>query len=119
MKFKVDENLPVEVAEFLRTRGFDAQTVYDENLIGAEDASIFMVCQSEERIILTMDLDFADLQRYPPVDTAGIVVLRLNQQRRDYILAFMPRLIRLLETEHVAGSLCIVDEIRTRIRKAR
>ncbi len=32
MKFKIDENLPVELAEFLRNEGYDAITVIEQNL---------------------------------------------------------------------------------------
>jgi hypothetical protein len=35
MKFKVDENLPVEAAVLLREAGHDAATVHDQNLRGA------------------------------------------------------------------------------------
>jgi len=30
MKFKVDENLPIEVAQLFKDAGFEADTVYDE-----------------------------------------------------------------------------------------
>jgi hypothetical protein len=33
--FKIDENLPIEVRELLRVRGFDAVTVSDQSLGGA------------------------------------------------------------------------------------
>jgi len=36
VKFKIDENLPKDVAEFLRSHGFDAETVSDERLAGAD-----------------------------------------------------------------------------------
>jgi len=32
VKFKLDENLPVELATDLRERGYDADTVHDEGL---------------------------------------------------------------------------------------
>jgi Domain of unknown function (DUF5615) len=32
MRFKIDENLPIEVAELLRAAGHDALTVLDQNL---------------------------------------------------------------------------------------
>ncbi len=119
MKFKVDENLPDAVADFLTARGHHAHTVRDENMKGAEDDSIFAACQREQRVIITMDLDFADVRRYPPGDGAGVIVLRLQRQQQDYVLAFMPRIIQLLESEPLVGTLCIVDEIRTRIRRER
>lgn len=34
MRFKVDQNLPVELAEALRAAGHDAHTVYEEGLAG-------------------------------------------------------------------------------------
>jgi predicted nuclease of predicted toxin-antitoxin system len=30
MRFKLDENMPVVVADILRERGYDAETVYSE-----------------------------------------------------------------------------------------
>ncbi|MHB8618329.1 MAG: DUF5615 family PIN-like protein [Chloroflexota bacterium] len=35
MKFKVDENLPREVADILENAGHDAETVHTEHLQGA------------------------------------------------------------------------------------
>jgi predicted nuclease of predicted toxin-antitoxin system len=40
MKFKVDENLPIEVAALLRDAGHDAVTIHDEQLVGADDDDI-------------------------------------------------------------------------------
>ena len=37
MKFKVDENLPIEAATVLRDAGHDALTVHDQNLPGEHD----------------------------------------------------------------------------------
>jgi predicted nuclease of predicted toxin-antitoxin system len=40
MKFKIDENLPVEVAESLRQMGYEATTVLEQGLGGGADAHI-------------------------------------------------------------------------------
>ena len=37
MKFKIDQNQPSAFVESLRNLGYDALTVYDQNLSGAED----------------------------------------------------------------------------------
>jgi predicted nuclease of predicted toxin-antitoxin system len=37
MRFKIDENLPIEIAEILINSGHDAKTVNAERLQGAKD----------------------------------------------------------------------------------
>jgi len=37
MRFKTDENLPIEVAELLRRHGHDALSVIDQQLAGHPD----------------------------------------------------------------------------------
>lgn len=119
MKFKADEKLPIEVADLFRAAGHDAQTVPEENITGADDDVVYAVAQLEQRVVLTLDLDFADIREYPPETGAGIIVLRLASDEKEYVLNFMPRVLRLLETEPISGCLCVMDETRTRIRRNR
>lgn len=66
MKFKIDENLPVEIAVLLRDAGYDATTVVDQGLGGSADPGIASVCRNEDRVLVTLDMDFADIRTYPP-----------------------------------------------------
>ena len=93
MKLKIDENLPVEAAEILREVGFDAESVWDEGLSGAEDQSIANRLRSESRSLLTLDLDFANIQAYPPGDYPGIIVLRLKAQDKATVLKYCEALL--------------------------
>lgn len=81
MKIKLDENLPTALTELLRAAGHDAMTVADEALGGSKDPKVLEVATSEGRTLLTFDLDFADIRRYPVGSHAGIVVFRLHDQR--------------------------------------
>ena len=53
MKFKTDENMPVEAAEDLRQAGHDAVTVADQQLAGQSDVRVADVCRAEGRAVLT------------------------------------------------------------------
>ena len=53
MEFKIDENLPVEIADILEAAGHDAITVLDQNLGGCEDSKVIEVCNEEKRILVT------------------------------------------------------------------
>ena len=65
MKFKIDENLPVEVADLLRRSDHDAATVLEEELGGSADFDIALICRQESRALITLDADFADIRTYP------------------------------------------------------
>jgi predicted nuclease of predicted toxin-antitoxin system len=118
MRFKIDENLHQDIAEALRSRGHDALTVYDQKMRGNPDARLGEVCRSEGRAIVSLDLDFANLRDYPPQDYPGLIVLRLADQSRPYVLRIFGSVLDLLDREALAGSLWIVEEHRVRIRRA-
>jgi predicted nuclease of predicted toxin-antitoxin system len=117
MKFKVDENLPIEVAQCLRSAGYDAMTVLEQAMGGEADTNLYQVCQEEERILVTLDLDFSDIRTYPPSESAGVIVLRFSRQDKRYILENFDRVIQLLEQEIIDRRLWIVDEVQVRIRE--
>ena len=116
MKFKVDENLPIEVAGMLRHAGHDAVTVLEQNLGGSTDTQLAALCQHESRILVTLDMDFSDIRNYPPAEFPGLVVLRLRQQDKPHVLGLCARLMEVLQAEPIEGRLWIVEENRIRIR---
>lgn len=117
MRFKVDENLPIEVAEMLRQAGHDAATVLEQHLGGTADAQLAVLCQHESRVLMTLDEDFADIRNYPPAEFPGLIVLRLRQQDKPYVLDVLTRLVQVFRREPLEGHLWIVEESRVRIRR--
>ena len=116
MRFKVDENLPVEVAQLLRQVGHGAITVAEQGFAGRSDEHIASICQGEERALITLDTDFADIRTYPPEQYSGLVVLRLKQQDKPYVLRIIDLLMHALAAQPLDGRLWIVEERRIRIR---
>ena len=100
MKFKLDENLPTELAFDLRMLGHDAETVLDEGLRGVADATLVRVAAAEARILLTLDKGIANLLQYPSHEQGGVVLFRRDSSGRRAVLEFMrTSLPRLLEME--------------------
>ncbi len=116
MKFKVDENLPVEIAEILRAADHDVLMVFDQGLQGGSDSRIASVCKQEERVIVTLDLDFADIRAYPPEQFSGIIVLRVARQDKNHVIAVFKQIISALEIEPLVHHLWVVEENQIRIR---
>ncbi len=117
MKFKVDENLPVECTQVLCRAGFDAVTAAEQKLSGADDTVLAKHCSQENRILVTLDLDFANIQAYPPKLHSGIVVLRPNSQEKPRLLALLSRLLAVLRERSPEQQLWIVEENRIRYRE--
>jgi predicted nuclease of predicted toxin-antitoxin system len=116
VKFKVDENLPVELAEELRVVGYDAVTVADQQLTGTADFDLAEVCRNESRVMVTLDLDFADIRTYPPEEYVGLIVLRIIRQDKLHVLDVFRKALDMVEREPLEGRLWIVEERRIRIR---
>ena len=114
--FKTDENLPVEAAALLRQAGLDVATVLDQRLGGHTDADIARVCRSEGRALVTLDVDFANIDAYPPADYSGIVVLRLRLQDKVHVISVLGSIVNQLATADLTGRLWIVEETRIRER---
>ena len=117
MNFKIDENLPAEAAAVLRDAGFAADTVADEHLSGANDETVATTSRSEGRILVTLDLDFANIRAYPPAEHTGIIVLRVRHQDKPTVLAYVRRLAAALTRRNPTGELWIVDGNRIRFRQ--
>jgi len=116
VKIKLDENLGVRTAEVFRSAGHDVATTAEQGLQSAGDAAIFDVCASEGRVLVTLDLDFANPFVFAPERTAGVAVLRVPDlpSGRDLIAAAM-RLVAAMEADDITGRLWIVGV--TRVRK--
>jgi predicted nuclease of predicted toxin-antitoxin system len=119
MPFKLDENLRPELGELLRQLGHDVSTVYDQGLRGRADHEIAEVCRAEGRILISLDLDFSDIQVFPPENYPGLIVLRLRFRGRAAVENVFRRVLSHLEREPIAGRLWIVDESRIRIHRVR
>lgn len=116
MRFKIDENLPIEIAELLVNAGHNAKTVNEQQMQGAKDSILIDVCNRENRALVTLDTDFSDIRAYPPQEYAGIIVLRVRSQSKPHLLKVFQRIIPLIGREPLDNHLWIIEETIMRIR---
>jgi predicted nuclease of predicted toxin-antitoxin system len=118
MKFKLDENFGARTQHIFVAAGYDAETVHQEKLSGATDKQLYKVCAEEGRCLVTLDMDFADVTRYPPQITSGIVVIRVSRNPSLMLLEQMMRQLLLTLTQHpIEKHLWIVEPNRIRIHQ--
>ncbi len=115
MKLKLDENLPVGGAEILRAADHDVATVAGQGLCATDDRRLIDLCRDENRLLVTLDLDFSNPLLFKPTDYSGIVVLRLPKAATHAdLLAALETLIDGLSQNDVSGKLRIVRRGRIR-----
>jgi predicted nuclease of predicted toxin-antitoxin system len=116
-RFKLDENLPRDAEALFLDAGFDAHDVLAENLGGAADPLELEACRAEDRILVTLDLDFADIRAYPPSEHPGIWVLRPPTQGVAAILEVIAGALKVLAVESPTNRLWVVEHNRVRVRE--
>jgi len=117
MRIKLDENLDARLAEVLKQAGHDTNTVQEQGVSGIGDEGLYEVCRVEGRILVSLDLDFSNIIRFPPRGTSGLVVLRGPNQLFSTMRILVGTLIDALHRESPAGSLWIVEPGRLRIHE--
>jgi predicted nuclease of predicted toxin-antitoxin system len=116
MRFLADMGVDIRVVKWLREKGHDANHLRDEGLHGMPNGEIFDKAISENRVILTFDLDFAEIVALSKGHKASIVLFRLHNTRTSNLIS---RLSAVLSESAVAlekGAVIVVEESRHRVR---
>lgn len=117
MRIKLDENLPLELQSGLGGLGHDVHSVFDENLAGEPDEKIWHACTGEELFLITQDLDFSDVRKYPPGTHAGIMILRVADDSRENLIRVVLQAFKEQDTDAFQRALVVVTDVKMRIRR--
>jgi predicted nuclease of predicted toxin-antitoxin system len=118
VRFLIDANLPRSLAELVSKLGHDVQFARDVGLGTAPDREIAAHAQKAGAVIVTRDLDFADVRQYPPERYSGIVALRVpDDATAPDIVSVAERFLREQRfLSHLSGRLAVVERDRVRFR---
>jgi len=117
-RFLFDEDMPRSTTKLLKDKGFDVLDVRDCGLRGKSDEEIFRFAQEEKTVILTGDMGFGNLLRFPIGSHSGIVIahfpneISTSELNRQLDLDFDN-----LDKADFRGNLIILEPGRMRIRR--
>jgi predicted nuclease of predicted toxin-antitoxin system len=118
MQFKTDENIPTVITLELRSLGHDVSTCQDEGLSGSDDPTISSHAIAENRVLVTLDLDFSDIRTYPPGSHPGIVIIRTARQDAEACRTAIALALSIVDEQDFQGNIAIVEDARVRIRRS-
>jgi predicted nuclease of predicted toxin-antitoxin system len=116
MKFLADMGISLSTVQRLRDEGHDVAHLRERGLSRLADDAILNLAQSENRVVLTFDLDFSSLLASGNHISPSVITFRLRDETPSSVT---PRLLRLLADHQrtlIEGAIVIVEEARSRIR---
>lgn len=118
MKFLLDANMPRSALTLLRQCGHEAEHVRDLGMGAATDAFIDDYARRSGLVVVTRDLDFADVRRFPPESRPGLLVLRLADAcSAGDVVAVLARLLSDAKlVGRIPGHLVILQSDHVRFR---
>ena len=115
MRLKLDENLSQEIKTIFLKNGFDASSVFDQEMTSSSDDNLIEVCRIEKRCLVSLDLDFSNPIRFKPSDYSGIAVYRLpHKQSLEDLVYLTHTFINTLKHKSIDGKLWIIQKDKIR-----
>lgn len=116
-KFLADECVFASTVEFLRHEGWDVTTVKEIGLRGTKDPEVLRKAQEMGAVLITRDMDFGDIRKFPPAAYCGIVVLKMTYYASNEVHAVLRKMLREVKEDEFASALFIVDRKKWRKRR--
>jgi predicted nuclease of predicted toxin-antitoxin system len=117
VKLIADENILVDVVEWLRDAGHDVFSVR-ESMRGQDDERILRYAEETGRVILTDDKDFGELVFNRGMNSQGIILVRLHAVTLSERIKRLKEIWPVVE-EHSPGSFIVVTDQKVRVRPSR
>lgn len=116
MRFLGDMGISQRVIEWLRQQGHDVSHLREQGLHRLPDGEIFSKAASEERTIITFDLDFGEIAAQCEKCTVSVVIFRLRNTRTSNVISRLKAVLKSAPLALENGAIVIVEETRFRIR---
>jgi len=88
---KLDESLSPAHVNLLRQAGYDADRVDQQGLSGATDEQVWERVCADNRLFITLDLDFSDIRKYQPRTHPGILLIRARNRGASAVTDVLAR----------------------------
>jgi predicted nuclease of predicted toxin-antitoxin system len=116
MRFLADMGISVRIVDWLRNAGHDTKHLREEGLQRSPNGEIFAKAVQENRIILTLDLDFGEIVALSKGEKASVVLFRLHNTRTSHLIERLSTVLTDSSNALESGAVVVVEESRHRVR---
>ena len=114
LKLYLDQMFRLDVAEALRTEGYDVVRASETGQARADDRQILQKAISEDRILVTLDENFGDWTILPLSQHPGVIRLKVNPVTSEKIIALLLPFLRLHTSDQFKNHLVILSAKRAK-----
>jgi predicted nuclease of predicted toxin-antitoxin system len=113
----VDHCVPRIFHRFVKEWGYPATLLHEHISPNSPDPDVLAITQQLDAVLLTADMDFSNILRYPPRDYKGIIVIRYQAQDEGKSLITLKQVLQDLYRDQLRGVMVTITAGRYRIRE--
>lgn len=117
MRFLADMGVSQRTVVWLRQHGHDVSHLRDEGLQRMPDPMILSKARAEERILLTLDLDFGYLLAVGHARMPSVILFRLGNENSDMVTRRLEATLERFGDKLQTGVMVSVTEDAIRLRR--
>lgn len=117
MKFLADMGISLRTVTWLRSLGYDVLHLRDRGLQKLPDDKILDLALVEQRIILTIDLDFAQLLAVSKKALPSVIIFRLGNENYPEINQRLIEVLNNCQKDLETGAIVSVNNETFRVKK--
>ncbi len=114
----MDENISHLTKKYLAQLGHDVKDIYDYGLGGSEDEEIIKKAIEENRVIVTLDVDFSNIYYFAEKMEFGVIVVKIHPPTIENVNNLVANFLRskLVKDADMQKSLIILGK-KIRVRR--
>ncbi len=116
MRFLADMGVSIKVVQWLLQNGHDAKHLRDEGLHQIANGEIFAKAISENRVVMTFDLDFGEIVALSKKQKVSVILFRLHNTRTSHLINRLTAVLSDASDALEKGAVVVVEESRHRVR---
>ena len=117
MRLLADLHISPRTVEFIRALGHDVIRVSEVLPANSTDERIVAYALTEQRVILTQDLDFSSIVALSGKALPSLLILRLTSSRIEHVNSVLERILLNVENDLATGAIVTVKDKRIRRRR--